>query len=69
MRVARDAPTSTGPDIQHSLRAQVGLKEMKGIFGVKETADHRLGSQETLEGFVSEGKKREKINSMWVKSL
>lgn len=69
MRVARDAPTSTGPDIHCSLSAQVGFKEVKGIFGVKGTADHRLGSQETLEGFVSKRKKGEKINSMWVKSL
>ena len=35
---------------------------MKGIFGVKGTADHRLGQQETLEGFISEGKEVEKTH-------
>lgn len=45
------------PDVQCSLRTQIGFKVVKGMFGVKGTADHRLGSQETLEVLFQKGRK------------
>lgn len=57
--------STPGPSIQCSLWAQVDFKEgkeVKGIFGAKGTADHRLGAQKTLEGFISEGKEIKKTH-------